>query len=88
MDDGRRPAAVPKAQIQVALDDHVLGTTTVGPDFHGYSFAIPPDVAAEAAARTVPARLRITTNIWRPKAAIGVPDDRDLGVMVDKVEVR
>jgi hypothetical protein len=88
MDDGRRPAAVPKAQIQVALDDHVLGTTTVGPDFHGYSFAIPADVAAEAANRTVPARLRLTTNIWRPKAVIGVPDDRDLGVMVDKVEVR
>ncbi len=88
MDDGRRPAKVSRAEIQVALDDHVLGSATVGPDFHGYTFAIPPEVAAEAAARTAPARLKLTTNIWRPKAAIGGPDDRDLGVMVDRVEVR
>lgn len=88
MDDGRRPAQAPRAEIQVALDDHVLGKATVGPDFHDYTFAIPPDVAAEAAARTVPARLTLRTTIWRPKAVIGVPDDRDLGVMVDRVEVR
>ena len=88
MDDGRRPAAAPKAEIQVALDDHVLGKATVGPDFHGYTFSIPPDVAAKAATRTVPARLTLRTNIWRPKSVIGVPDDRDLGVMVDRVEVR
>jgi hypothetical protein len=88
MDDGRRPASVPKAEVQVALDDRVLGSATVGPDFHAYTFAIPADVATEAAARAVPARLRLSTTIWRPKAVIGVPDDRELGVMVDKVEVR
>ena len=78
---------MPRADVEVALDDHVLGKATVGPDFNGYTFAIPPDVAAAAATRTAPARIKITTNVWRPKAVIGVPDDRDLGVMVDRVDV-
>jgi hypothetical protein len=88
MDDGRRPAAAPKAEMKVDLDNRPLGTLTVGPDFHSYSLAIPPEVAAQAAARNAPSRLRLVTTTWRPKAVIGVPDDRELGVMVDRVEVR
>jgi hypothetical protein len=88
MDDGRRPPSAPKAEMRVDLDDHPLGTLTVGPDFRSYTLAIPPEVAAEAASRGLPARLKLVTTTWRPKAVIGVPDDRDLGVMVDRVEVR
>ena len=88
MDDGRRPAAVAKAEMQVELDNHPLGKVVVGPDFRAYTLPIPPEVAAEAAVRPVPARLKLITNTWRPRAAIGAPDDRDLGVMVDRVEVK
>ena len=35
-----------------------------------------------------PVRLKLVTNVWRPKAVLGVSDDRDLGVMVDRVDVR
>lgn len=88
MSDGRRPAALPRAIVEVALDDQVIGSATVGPDVQEYTFAVPPSVAAAAATRDDPARLRLRTNTWRPRAAIGVPDDRDLGVMLSRVEVR
>jgi hypothetical protein len=32
--------------------------------------------------------IRLVTDTWNPRAAIGVDDDRDLGVIVDRVEVR
>jgi hypothetical protein len=53
-----------------------------------YTFPIPDGVVAAAAGREEPARLKLSTNTWRPRAALGVPDDRDLGVIIDRVEVR
>jgi hypothetical protein len=88
MDDGRRPASVPGAEVHVELDGHPLGSVKVGADFRPYVLPIPPEVAESSAARTVPARLKLVTNTWRPKTTIGSQDDRDLGVMVDRVEVR
>ncbi len=88
MADGRRPASLPRAAVEVALDEHVLGTVTVGPDVTAFAFDVPPGLATEAAASEDPARLRLRTNTWRPRTAIGAPDDRDLGVMLSRVEVR
>jgi hypothetical protein len=88
MDDGRRPAQVPPASVEVSMNDHVLGRIAVGSDFRPYTLPIPPALAAAAGASGTPVRLKLVTNVWRPKAVLGVPDDRDLGVMVDRVDVR
>ncbi len=88
LNDGHRPKALPQARVQVSLDDRLLGEIVVQPDFHRYTLAIPPEVAKAASASDAPARLKLVTNVWTPRAAIGTPDDRDLGVMVDRIEIR
>jgi hypothetical protein len=88
MDDGRRPAQVPPASVEVSMNDQVLGRVTVGPDFKPYALAIPPAVAAAVGTTGTPVRIKLVTNVWRPRAVLGVPDDRDLGVMVDRVDVK
>jgi hypothetical protein len=35
-----------------------------------------------------PIQLKLTTTVWRPEEMLGTPDDRELGVMVDRVAVR
>jgi hypothetical protein len=56
--------------------------------FREYDFAIPADVAAAAAATGEPVRITLRTATWNPREILGTPDDRDLGVMVDRVAVR
>ena len=69
-------------------DDHVLGRIAVGSDFTPYTLPIPPALAAAAGTSGTPVRIKLVTNVWRPKVVLGVPDDRDLGVMVDRVDVK
>ena len=88
MANGRRPAKAGPAEVEVSLDDHVLGSVVVGPEVRDYAFAVPPEVAARAAGADAPARLRLRGSTWSPRKLLGAPDDRDLGVMVSKVEVR
>jgi hypothetical protein len=88
MDDGRRPAQVPPASVEVSMNDQVLGRVAVGSDFKPYTLAIPPALAAAAGASGTPVRVKLVTNVWSPKAVLGVADDRDLGVMVDRVDIR
>jgi hypothetical protein len=88
LNDGHRPASVPKAQVEVTVDGRTLGRLIVNPDFHTYELEIPPDIAASAAGSDRPLQLTLTTNAWQPRAALGTPDDRMLGVMVDRVETR
>jgi len=87
LSNGGRPAAVEPARVSISLDDRPLGEAVVTGGFHLYTFAIPPDLAAAIAAKDDPARLKIACNTWSPRAALGVADDRDLGVMVDRVDV-
>jgi hypothetical protein len=88
MSDGGRPAAAPPAQVTVQLGDDVLGTVRVSTGFKPYSFVISPDVAVRASASGEPVRLKLTTPVWSPETHLGTPDDRVLGVMVDKVAVK
>jgi hypothetical protein len=88
MDDGGRPAQVPRASVEVSMNDQVLGRVTVGSEFKPYALSIPPALAAAAGSSGAPVRVKLVTNVWRPRAVLGVPDDRDLGVMVDRVDVR
>ena len=58
----------------------------MGP-LQAYYFVIPPNLAATIAHSQDAAQLRLVTNTWSPRA-LGAKDDRDLGVMVDSIEVR
>ena len=88
MKDGGRPAAAPPADVTVLVKDRMLGTVRVTGGFHEYTVPIPPDVAAQAAAGGEPVRITLRTPTWNPRTLLGTSDDRDLGVMVDRVAVR
>lgn len=88
MADGRRPAKLGRAVVEVSLNERVLATVTVGADMQAFEVPVPPDVAEAAASSEDPARLRLRTSTWSPRKALGAPDDRELGVMVFRVETR
>jgi hypothetical protein len=88
MGDGGRPAELPKAHLMAYFEDQFVGEATVDGPFRPYSFTIPPELASRAAAKDDPAVLKLTCNTWNPSTALGVSDTRDLGVMVDRVEVQ
>jgi hypothetical protein len=88
MNDGGRPAGVPPADVSVYLHDQLLGTVRAGRQFAPHSLAIPPDLARRAAAFGDPVQLKLVTPVWNPHQVLGSPDDRDLGVMLDRVAVR
>lgn len=88
MGDGGRPASLGPVRVRVSLDDRLLGEATLTSAVQPYTFAIPPEVASRAARRDAPARIAIAAPTWRPREALGVPDDRELGVLVDRIEVR
>jgi hypothetical protein len=88
MNNGGRPAAAPPAEVTAILGDVVLGTVVVKDGFAAYTFAIPPALAAGDATRGDPVRLTLETVTWNPAKVLGTSDDRDLGVMLDRVAVQ
>jgi hypothetical protein len=88
MDDGGRPLSAGPAVVSCSLDNRPIGEMTVTSGIKPYRFAIPPDLAAAAAAREEPVLLRIVVSPWSPKTALGTSDARTLGVMVQRVAVQ
>lgn len=88
MSNGGRPAAAPPADVEVSLHNQVLGAVRIGDGFRPYTFPIPAELAARAAGVGDPVELRLVTPTWNPVRVLGTPDDRELGVMVDRVQVR
>jgi hypothetical protein len=88
MSNGGRPAAAPAADLQVSIGDRTLGSARVASGFREYDFAIPPDVAASAAATGEPVRITLRTTPWNPMKVLGTADDRELGVMLDRLAIR
>jgi hypothetical protein len=88
MGNGGRPQTVPAATVAVFLDDYPLGSVTVGSSPKPYSFSIPSAIAEADAGKDEPALLRLVSSTWNPRGVLGVNDDRDLGVMVDRIDVR
>jgi hypothetical protein len=88
MNNGGRPAAAAPATVAVSLHGQLLGTVTVANGFGEYRLAIPAALAARAAGFGDPVELKLVTALWNPHEVIGSPDDRDLGVMVDRVAVQ
>jgi hypothetical protein len=88
MSTGGRPSSEAPPRVEVSLEERVLGTATPVDDVRPYTFEIPADAAASAAARDDPVRLRLRVPTWNPSVALDAPDSRDLGVIVTGVEVR
>ena len=88
MSNGGRPPSVAAADVTVSFHGEVLGTVRVGNGFAAYSFPIRPELAERAAAFGDPVELAIASTVWNPHVALGTADDRELGVMVDRVAVR
>jgi hypothetical protein len=74
--------------VTVSLHGELLGAVTVENGFGPYTLRIAPGIAARAAAVDDPVELKLVTTVWNPHDVIGSPDDRDLGVMVDRVAVQ
>lgn len=85
--DGGRPAAAGTATIDVLLNGAPLGGVTVEGPWRDYVIPLPADVSATAAAREEPSVLRLVSSTWTPRAVLGGPDDRALGVMLDRVRI-
>ena len=85
---GGRPAAAGPAEVEVSLNGRPLGTVTVQGAFTPYRFAIPSDLAAAIAESDDAAQLQLVTRVWKPAAVLGGNDSRELGVMVDRIEIR
>jgi hypothetical protein len=88
MSNGGRPPAAPPADVSLLYGDRLLGSARVSRGFAEYDFTLPPDLVASAAASGEPVRLALRTTVWNPSRVLGGADDRDLGVMVDRVSVR
>lgn len=88
MSDGGRPAAAAPARVEVFFFGASLGTVDVGPGFQDYRLTIPEALAEAAAQSDEPATLRLVSTVWSPRALLNAPDNRELGVMLDKVTVR
>jgi hypothetical protein len=88
MSNGGRPPAAPPADVAVAINDTPIGTVRVGDGFTEYDLDIPPAVASSAAATGEAVRITLRTATWNPMKMLGTGDDRELGVMVDRVAVR
>ena len=83
MHNGGRPSKAPTARVDAFIGDQSIGSVVVGPALQPYSFQI--DAHALAGETTT---IRLVTATWNPRAMMGAADDRDLGVIVDRVEVR
>ena len=88
MHDGGRPPAAPPARVELFFGEAAIGAIDVNPGFQTYTLALPADAVERAAQRDEPTRLRLVSTVWNPRQILGAADDRDLGVMIDRIEVR
>jgi hypothetical protein len=88
MSDGGRPAGAPAAHVEVFLHNQLLGRVEVEGTFRPYTLPIPQDLAMRAAAAADPVELRLVTTQWNPARVLGSADDRELGVMLDRVAIK
>ena len=89
MDDGRRPAAGAAGERRgVAERSGARHGRRSGPTSSPTRWPSRRRWRRPPAPRARRSASSCVTNVWRPKDVLGMPDDRDLGVMVDRVDVR
>lgn len=85
LNDGGRPATLPPARVSVSLNGVTLGTVTATSEFEPYQFEIPVELAAQMATGEDASNFQLESTTWNPSDLLGGGDDRDVGVMVDRV---
>jgi len=88
LNNGGRPDDAEETHVHLTLDNTPLGTYPVKAGFNSYTVSIPPDVARAVAAREEASELRIETSTWIPREHLGGSDDREVGVMLDRVVIQ
>jgi hypothetical protein len=84
---GPKEAQAPLNPVEAALDGRPLGTISPTRAFEVHELSIPPEIADRREAS--PAILTLSARTWRPANEIPEAGDiRDLGVRLDRVEVR
>jgi hypothetical protein len=84
---GPKEEQAPLHSVDVALDGHPLGSLNPSRSFEAFELEIPK--ALQSRAEATYAILTLDTQIWRPSNSIpDATDVRELGVRVDRIEVR
>lgn len=87
MHDGGRPPAAPPATIEVFFNGTSLGTVNVSFGFRSYRLAIPAAALEGVAGADAPVQIRLLSSTWSPSDFTPGSDTRQLGVMIDRVEI-
>jgi hypothetical protein len=74
--------------VTVGIAGRTLGTATLVDKVSPYTFSLPADIAARAAAEMDPIALSLKSTTWNPHDLVGGSDVRSLGVMVTRVQVK
>jgi hypothetical protein len=88
MGAGGRPPAARPARVDVSIDGRRLGSATVAAPVAPYDFVIPPETLQAIRDSPKAVRLELGVNTWNPARLLAAKDDRDLGVIVERVLVR
>lgn len=88
MNSGNRPPEAGPATVEAFVDDTSLGRVTVGLTDQPYVFEIPDAMAIAASHNVGATTIRLISSTFNPRALTGANDDRELGVKVDRVELR
>ena len=88
MSNGGRPGTAVPARVTVFLSDRQIGMAMPDGQFRDFVFPIPSGLAAELEANPTATEVRLETTTWVPRDVAGGGDDRALGVMIDRVEIR
>ncbi len=89
MGNGGRPAGAAPAKVAVFAGDRQIGSVLVtDANVRPFEFPLPREAVDEGAGSEGFLLIRLETPTWNPRDAIGTIDDRNLGVMVTRVELR
>ncbi len=88
MSSGNRPDVAGPANVQLFLNERPLGAVTVASDLRPYQFEVPENLIESIAGSDQGGELRVVSSTWNPSRALGGGDDRELGVIVDRIELK
>jgi hypothetical protein len=88
LSDGGRPKTVDPARVDVSINGTAIGHAMVTSEFEAYTFAIPALARPATTSSDQAALVQVATNTWQPRRTLGTSDDRELGVMVRRIEIK
>ncbi len=79
---GFRPRSIPPANVSLYFNEHFIGNFVTEGEYEMHNMTVNKDYV------TYPySTLRIISSTWNPSEYLGSPDNRDLGINVDKVSI-